>query len=313
MPDCYSSRTDLAVEINESIPHTDGKVNGINYSEYVYEETQIKVSELEITNERGAKLFDRPKGKYITIEAQELSGCDDFYAQELSRITADIIEKLIADNVKHKSPMTVLVAGLGNKEVTADALGPLVIESISIDRNMGGGQRGVWLSGITPGVMAQTGMETAQILKGIVTELKPDIVIAIDALAARSSSRLNSTIQLSDRGVHPGSGVGNHRLGITEGTLGVPVIALGVPTVIAVPTIVADTMDNLLKAITTYSTCKGLDDIYEQLSKEQKTNLIREVLSQEMAEMFVTPKDIDASVRTISYIVAEAINIACKK
>lgn len=313
MIDSYSSRTDLAVEINESIPEKEGKVNGIIFNEYMYEETQIKVSELEITNEKGAKLFGKSMGKYVTIEAMELSVYDEFYEQEVSKLTAEIISKLIYDNVNKKSRMTILVAGLGNKEVTADALGPMVIENISVDRHMGNTKSGIWLSGITPGVMAQTGMETASILKGVVNELKPDLVIAIDALAARSSRRLNTTIQISDRGINPGSGVGNHRLGITMETLGVPVIAIGVPTVIAVPTIVADTMENLLKSIAAFKSFKGVDDVYEEFTKQQKMDLIQEILSPEMAEMVVTPKDIDASVRTISYIVADAINIACKK
>ncbi|MGN0480803.1 MAG: GPR endopeptidase [Lachnospiraceae bacterium] len=313
MIDSYSSRTDLAVEINESIPEKEGKVNGIIFNEYVYDETQIKVSELEITNEKGAKLFGKPMGKYVTIEATELSVSDEFYEQEAARLTSEIVSKLIYDNVNKKSHITILVAGLGNKEVTADALGPMVIENISVDRHMGNTKSGIWLSGITPGVMAQTGMETASILKGVVNELKPDLVIAIDALAARSSSRLNTTIQISDRGINPGSGVGNHRLGITKETLGVPVIAIGVPTVIAVPTIVADTMENLLKSIAAFKSFKGVDDVYEEFTKQQKMDLIREILSPEMAEMVVTPKDIDASVRTISYIVADAINIACKK
>lgn len=313
MIDSYSSRTDLAVEINESISEKDGKVNGIVFNEYVYENTQIKVSELEITNKKGEKLFGKPMGKYVTIEAMELSVADAFYEQEVSRLTAEIIEKLIDDNANRKSKMTVLVAGLGNKEVTADALGPLVVENISVDRHMGNLKNGIWLSGLTPGVMAQTGMETAQIIKGVVNELKPDIVIAIDALAARSSNRLNTTIQISDRGINPGSGVGNHRLEINQKTLGVPVVAVGVPTVIAVPTIVSDTMENLLKAIATFKTFRGVDTVYEGFSQKQKFDLIQEILSPEMADMVVTPKDIDASVRTISYIVADAINIACKK
>lgn len=309
----YSSRTDLAVEINESISEKNGKVNGIIYNESIYDVTEIKVSELEITNARGEKLFGKEKGKYITIEAMNLGIYDEEYEQEVARLTAEILIDLIEENVHRKSHMTILVVGLGNKEVTADSLGPLVVESISVDRHMGSNRNGIWLSGLTPGVMAQTGMETAHIIKGVVSELKPDVVVAIDALAARSSSRLNTTIQISDRGINPGSGVGNHRLGITEATIGVPVIAIGVPTVIAVPTIVADTMDNLLRAMSAYKKFKGVDEVYEEFTKQQKEQLIEEILSPEMAEMVVTPKDIDASVRTISYIVAAAINRACKK
>lgn len=313
MENNYKSRTDLALEINEKLSAKESDDNGINFYEWIHDITGARVSELEIVSKRGEKIFEKPMGKYITIEAGELNIYDEFYEEEVAKLTADIISELIEDNVSKKSHITILVAGLGNKEVTADALGPMVVENISVDRHMGNASDKIRLSGITPGVMAQTGMETAHIVRGVVRETKPDLVIAIDALAARKSSRLNTAIQISDRGISPGSGVGNHRLGLTKETLGVPVIAIGVPTVISVPTIVGDTMENLLKALSASKNFRGVDDVYEKFTSKQKLELIREILNPEMVDMVVTPKDVDASVRTISYIVADAINLACKK
>lgn len=313
MQEEFQSRTDLALEINEQIAQKDKQDQGIKISEWIHEPTDIKVSVLEIINEKGERLFKKPKGKYITIEAREIHVYDELYEEAASEIIAQQLEELIHENTSKKSKLSILVAGLGNKEVTADALGPLVVENISVDRHMGLQSSGIWLSGITPGVMAQTGMETAQIIKGIVKESAPDLVIAIDALAARNSSRLNNTVQISDRGIHPGSGVGNHRQAINFEALGVPVIAIGVPTVISAPTIVNDTMENLLKALAASQKLKGVDAVYESYTAAEKYALVKELIVPEMADMYVTPKDVDASVRTISYVIAAAINRACKK
>ena len=148
---------------------------------------------------------------------------------------------------------------------------------------------------VCPGVMAQTGMETAQIIKGIAENVKPDIVIAIDALAARNTERLNTTIQLSDTGINPGSGVGNHRVGITKENIGVPVIAVGVPTVIDASTIVCDAVSRL--------------DMIKDMSEERKRSIVRDAVGSNMKDMYVTPKDIDANINLIGRTVAYAINM----
>ena len=152
------------------------------------------------------------------------------------------------------------------------------------------------MSSIVPGVMAQTGMESMEIVNGIVKETKPDVVIAIDALAARNTKRLNRTIQVTDTGINPGSGVGNHRHGLNEKSIGVPVIAIGVPTVVDAATIVNDTMFNLITL--------------GELNETEKYELIRELLSPNLNTMFVTPKDIDESVKRLSFTISEGLNIA---
>lgn len=164
-------------------------------------------------------------------------------------------------------------------------------------------------SAIVPGVMAQTGMETLEIIKGIVKETKPDLVIAVDALAARNSKRLNRTIQIADTGINPGSGVGNHRNGITEGTIGVPVIAIGVPTVVDAATIVNDTMENLIAALETSETLKGVGVVLQGYNATEKYELIKELISPHLNGMFVTPKDIDETIKRIGYTISEGLNI----
>ena len=165
------------------------------------------------------------------------------------------------------------------------------------------------VSAIVPGVMGQTGMETVEIIKGIVQETKPDFIIAIDALAARSSKRLNRTIQIADTGINPGSGVGNQRNAITQETVGIPVIAMGVPTVVDAATIVNDSMENLLAALESSETLKGVGLVMQGYSAAEKYELVKELISPHLNGMFVTPKDIDETIKRISYTISEALNM----
>ena len=309
----FEVRTDLAFEVNEQVNKEKGALKGIIINELKDSRTDIKVTVLEITNKQGAKALQRPEGKYITIEACKIGGYDDEYSHRAAQILAKNIEELLSEYTDEKGGCSILVAGLGNQEVTADSLGPDVVKNIVINRHIAK-ESGINVSvaGLAPGVMAQTGMETAKLVKGVAKQVNPNVVIAIDALAARDSKRLNTTIQLSNRGIHPGSGVGNHRVGITEETIGVPVLAIGVPTVIAAPTIVNDTMENFLKAIAQSEELKSVSRIFSDYSPKEKYELIREVISPELADMYVTPKDIDASIKVIGHTLAKAINMACE-
>ena len=222
-------RTDLAVEANEEAMNGAGRLKGIRLRESTKSRMGVKVTELQVTNHLGETAIGRPKGTYLTIEADEITGGDEDYAKEVISTLAGYIFKLLKRMNKNVKPEKILVIGLGNRNITSDSLGPEVIDNICININEEG-DTGVCT--LSPGVMAQTGIETAGIIKGVVSQIKPDVCIAIDALAARSVNRLNSTIQLSDQGINPGSGVGNHRVGITKDNIGVPVLAIGVPTVI---------------------------------------------------------------------------------
>lgn len=303
----FKIRTDLALEAREDIDLSDQELNGIEIEEKSIASMNIHVVKLQIKNKQGEKLLRKPQGTYLTMEVPDLGVNDEEYHREISCVLAEYIRMLI-DPFWNEDGISILVVGLGNRDVTPDALGPNVVNNLMIRRN--DGKNKITINGIIPGVMAQTGMETAAIIRGVVKESLPDVIICIDALAARNSERLNTTIQVTDTGIHPGSGVGNHRQAITKESIGTNVIAIGVPTVIDTPTIVYDTLENLLKALSVSNHFKNVSNSFRMLKKEEKYQLIRELIDPQMANMFVTPKDTDETIKRIGYTISEAINIA---
>lgn len=291
-------RTDLALETTERFAEENAEIRGVEVHEEYDEEKDVRTTIVKIVTENGAKSMGRPQGTYITIEAPELSTPDEDYHREISEEISTHLRKLI-DLKKEKS---VLVIGLGNAAITADALGPQVVDNLLMTRHIikEYGLRGIKhekmhrISGIAPGVMAQTGMETAEIVQGIVSETKPDVVVAIDALAARSVRRLSRTIQITDTGIHPGSGVGNHRNGLTEENLQVKVIGIGVPTVVDAATIIHDSMAHLL----------------DTLEETEQKEFLDEMIAPNLYSMFVTPKDVDETIKYLSFTISEGLNIA---
>lgn len=291
-------RTDLALEVRESFEDDNVEIKGVILKEDYNEKDDIKVTTVEIKDKKGADAMGKPIGTYITIESKRLSKNDGGYNEPIADEIAKYMRKLIGDI----DTAEVLVAGLGNREVTPDALGPQVVDNLFITRhlinefgrtfkerhNMGS------VSAIAPGVMAQTGMETSEILRGIIKETNPKVVIVIDALAARSTTRLNTTIQITDTGISPGSGVGNNRKSLNKESLGVDVIALGVPTVVDAATIVSDSLERFMEK--------------QGFKEEEVQQFINEVNQNRIENMFVTPKDIDESIKRMSFTISEAIN-----
>lgn len=274
------NRTDLALELKEE-KNIGSAESGIIVKTRIDTANHIKETKILIQNKKGERSLGKPKGSYITIEAGDLSSNDGSFHKEMSEALFLNLRQLLGKRKK------ILIARLGNANVTADSLGPKVVNNLCITRHLqkeGIGKYQFELSAIAPGVMAQTGIETSEILESLAAKIKPDVLIAIDALAARSSSRLNKTIQISDTGIAPGSGVGNHRNEITEHTIGVPVFAIGVPTVISVPAIIHD------------------------LFGEQPVENGYENIDEEFISMHVTPKNIDESMKRISYTISEGIN-----
>lgn len=298
----YNIHTDLALEDKERFESDNVEISGVSVEEFYDEEHEIRVTEVKILTENGAKSMRKPIGTYITMEMANLVLPDEEYhhvvAEELSKYVGNVLQM-------DKEDYTVLVVGLGNRDVTPDALGPHTVECLNVTRHIvkeygkyAMGEEAVnMVSAIAPGVMAQTGMESYEIIKGIAETTKPDAVIVVDALAARNTKRLNRTIQIADTGIHPGSGVGNHRNEISKETLGVPVIAIGVPTVVDAATIVRDTMENLLSTLET-------DDKYE---------MMQELIAPHLYGMFVTPKDIDESIDRVGATIAEGLNLLFTK
>lgn len=318
MVEKYKIRTDLAMEQKERFESDHVEVSGVVLEEEYDEEKEIKITTVRIETENGAKAMGKPVGTYLTLEAPNMAAADEGYHREISETLAGFLEKYMKDTEENQEKgYSVLVVGLGNREVTPDALGPYVVDQLNVTRHIvqeygryavgKGGSRIV--SAIVPGVMAQTGMESAEIIRGIVNETTPDLIMVIDALAARSTKRLNRTIQISDAGIYPGAGVGNHRSEITKDTMGIPVIAIGVPTVVDAATIVNDTMENFITALETSETLKGVGVVLQGYNSAEKYELVKELIAPHLNGMFVTPKDIDDTVRRISYTISEAMNM----
>lgn len=303
----FQARTDLALEAREYVEDANGELRGVIVEEYERKNIGMHVTKVQITTKNSAKLLGKPKGTYITLEVPGLceSGETSDVSENHEEIAREISEHLRELLPKSQEGLQVLVVGLGNRDVTADALGPAVAEHLYISRHMlqEFGELGleksnsVITSCIVPGVMGKTGMESAEIVKGIVKETKPHAVIVIDALASRSTKRLNRTIQISNTGIHPGSGVGNHRNAIDEEVLGIPVIAMGVPTVVDAATIVADALEKMHKELNETAFLQARDSM---------------VLNQ-LHNMYVTAKDIDATIKRVSFTLAEALNLTFEK
>lgn len=297
----FQVRTDLALEARESIGEAESELRGVSVEEYYRETEDVRVTKVTIDTRNAAKTMGKPMGIYVTMEAPAMVEPDEDYHREISKCLAEELLKLLPEEEEEQN---ILVVGLGNREVTADALGPQTVDNLYITRHIVreygkaaySCNRMPLLSALEPGVMAKTGMETAEIVKGVVSETKPDVLIVVDALAARSTKRLNRTIQITNTGIQPGSGVGNHRNALTKESLGVPVIAIGIPTVVDSATIVMDAMEKLLEG-------EENVDAVKYMSRQQPP-------FPELNNMYMTGKDIDAVIKRISFTVSEGINIA---
>lgn len=314
----YSVRTDLALEERERFESDDVEIQGVVLEEEYDEEREIRVTRVEIRTENGAKAMGKPVGTYLTFEAPDLAVPDEETHMYIAERLSIYIRELIRRNTgRREKDLSVLVVGLGNRDVTPDALGPYVADHLSVTRHIikeygkyAMGEDDInMVSAIVPGVMGQTGMESTEIVRGIVAETHPDMVIAVDALAARNSKRLNRTVQIADTGIHPGSGVGNHRSGMTEKSLGVPVIGIGVPTVVDAATIVNDTMENFITALESSNSLKGVGEVLRSFNAGEKYEFVKELVAPHLNGMFVTPKDVDEMIRQISHTLAEALNM----
>ena len=294
-------RTDLADErLNEC--KKSGEIEGIS-SENVNLDNSLKVTKVKVLNEKGKKRIGKEIGTYITLEIQNIDIISKDELENISKILAEQLKELV------KGYNSILVVGLGNIDTTADSIGPKTIKDLSITRHLKKyapeliKENAKEISGIAPGVLGTTGIETQEILKGIVEKVKPDVIIAIDALISRDISRLFKTIQISDTGITPGAGVGNTRKEISKNTMGIPVIAIGVPTLVEAATIVADSIELISKQFEEF---KDL----QEASKEDKYRLIKAVLEPSKFNLAVTPKEVDSLVDNMKLVIAHGINYA---
>lgn len=343
----YAIRTDLALEQKELLEEKEERANaleGIFHKEKVVD--GVKVTFVTI-DEEGEKQSGKKAGEYVTLEAFEMRKQDTKVQKTIEKVFAQEFARLL-EKLSIAKDATCFIVGLGNWNVTPDALGPMVVEKLVVTRHLyeeapeyvEEGFRSV--CAISPGVMGMTGVETGDLVHAIVQKIKPDFLIAIDALASRSLERLNTTIQMTDTGIHPGAGVGNRRKELSKEMLGIPVIAVGIPTVVDAVSIVSDSIDFLLKHLgkemssqhqarhalcppgiafgerTTF-TEKDLPNDKEReamlgmigrLREEEKRQLIHEVLTPMGHNLMVTPKEVDVFMKDMANIIAEGLNAA---
>ncbi len=309
----FNFRTDLALERRELYRKANKIENEIEGIETEEEEIndKIRTSRVKVINEKGAEAIGKPIGNYITIDIKNLKIATTEDIQSFSEVLTKELKTLIQKHANNKDD--ILVVGLGNIYVTPDSLGPKVINEIDVTRHIleympeAIPENTRPVSAISPGVLGTTGIETLEIIKGIVENIHPKLLIVIDALASRSIERISSTIQLADTGITPGAGVGNTRKDLSKDTLGIPVIALGIPTVVEAATIAADSLDLFIQKI--QEEAKS-NEFLNKLQEEDKYELIKEVLAPEDYNFIVTPKEIDDLIENMKDVVARGINFA---
>ncbi len=309
----YNFRTDLADErrdLYKKANKIENEIDGIEAEEEQVTD-KIKVTRVKITNEQGEQAIGKKKGNYITIDIQKMNIITEEEAEKASQTLANELRKLVENKIQSKED--VLIVGLGNEEVTPDALGPNVVKDIEVTRHIINylpqyiDENARPVSAIAPGVLGTTGIETLEVIKGVVDNIKPKLLIVIDALASRSMERISSTIQLSDTGIVPGAGVGNTRKELTEITLGIPVIAIGIPTVVETAVVVNDALDLFIEKL--QQEAKS-NDYLNQLKEEDNYEQIKEALLPKDFNFIVTPKEIDELILNMSEVVARGINMS---
>lgn len=308
----YHIRTDLALENRElykQVSNQDAK--GVDIEKE--EKDSYTVTRIKVLNKEGSENLQKPIGTYITIDVPGLNKSDEDLKDEISQVVAKEIKGL----GKNREDSKILIVGLGNWNITPDALGPKVVKRVLVTRqffvnyNKEIDETVANVAALSPGVMGITGIETGEIIKGVVEKVKPDLVIAVDALASRKMDRVSTTIQISDTGINPGAGVGNNRMEFNESTMGIPVIAIGIPTVVDAATIVNDTLDLIIDSLKTEAKVGSeFYNLISQISSEEKYSLIQEVLAPYMKNVVVTPTDIDTLIDDLSIIVANGLNMA---
>ncbi len=311
-------RTDLTLEAHELLREQSLKekneqqeIPGIRLENAGNDE--IKITRVVVETPAGEKAIGKPMGNYVTLEIPGLRDND----QELYENTCKALGQELAGILKLGEKSMTLVVGLGNWNVTPDALGPKVVSSMMVTRHLleylpeqvDEGVRPV--CAVAPGVLGITGIETGEIIRGIVERIRPDYVIAIDALASRKMERVNTTIQIADTGISPGSGVGNKRMELSRATLGIPVIAIGVPTVVDAATMANDTIDLVLDSMIEQAP-QGTEfyNMMKSIDRDEKYNMIKEVLEPYIGNLIVTPKEIDEVVKKVAKVIANGLNIA---
>lgn len=299
-------RTDLAVEAKDMF----WQESGAGFSGLLTSDESrcgIDISRVEVCTDEAAQILRKPMGNYVTLSLSGQAAEGWLDEDSLEKVLSAEIRRLIGD-----VNGTVLVVGLGNRAITADSLGPKTIDEIVVTRHLDSilppevRKSMNYICAIEPGVFGITGLETFEVVSALVRQIEPAAVIAVDALAAASTSRLNATVQLADTGIHPGSGVDNKRYGLNKTTLGVPVLAVGIPTVVHASTIAIDMISMLEKHAAFSRYFKSL----EHLAADERRSLIRQLLPNYISSLIVSPKEADILMETMGRVLAGGINKA---
>jgi spore protease len=308
-----SIRTDLAMEAREMAQEQNQiEIPGVK-AETVKPDEDITITRVEVVSKIGEDHIGKPIGNYITLEVPGISDGDKVYEEQVKQHLANEIRRLVRLN----NDSVILIIGLGNWNVTPDAVGPKVVEKVLVTRHIFEyvpeqvDDRMRQICAVAPGVLGITGIETGEIVKGIVERVKPDLVIAIDALASRKTDRIGSTIQVADTGIDPGSGLGNKRMALTMETLGVPTLAIGVPTVVYAHTIGRDSIEMLLTEFAEQaSSNSSFFQLLQGIDEQHLDRLVGEVLTEGLGDLVVTPKEVDVLIDDAAGIIADGINLA---
>lgn len=303
--------SDLAVEMQEAYRLENEATPGVKFDNYEFE--RINVSHVEIIDKIGVQKMGKPVGNYITIDIPPYAHYDAMTVDSLSRVVSTKLSEII----DLEDDDVALVVGLGNWNVTPDALGPKVISKLMVTRHLTElvpesiDEEIRPVCALSPGVLGLTGIETGEIIKGVVEKVHPKLVICVDALAARKLSRLHRTIQICDTGISPGAGIGNKRMEINEENIGVKVIAVGVPTVVNATTIANDAIEMIFEEmIDKYGDNEEFKKMITFIGEDNKWHIIQNILSPFYDELAVTPKDVDLVVDSLAKILANSVNIA---
>lgn len=278
--------TDLALEVREQFEENQVEVPGVVLRKKRSADGKVLTTFVEILDKEGEKAMGKPVGIYVTMESREEIQKESALKEAVCQELREILGK--------RKIQSVLVAGVGNRQITSDSLGPETIDRLIVTRHLYDDGQKKGISAIAPGVMGQTGMEAQEVLQGIVSATKPDCVLVIDALMAREADRLCTTVQITDTGITPGAGIGNKRAVLNEETLGVPVFAVGVPTVVASQTIIRDCVESALKKM--------------DFSQEEIHGFLEDLMKENQNDFVVTPKNIDECIHHISIMLAAVLN-----
>lgn len=304
----FNVNIDMAVEAHDIVRGQTGQeIPGVAMDKQSFEHAQVTI--IRVMDPSAEQAMGKPVGNYITIDAPEIRQNNKQVHNEI----AEVLAKQLSSLLKIGPDASVLIVGLGNWNATPDALGPRVVNHTLVTRHLkkyapqdlSGGLRSV--SALAPGVLGITGIETAEIIKGVVEKTQPDLIIAIDALATQSTERIGTSIQLADTGISPGSGIGNQRMGINQQTMGVPVIACGVPTVVNAAVIAQSVIDQFMQQLNANPMTSQVVRNINPITMDQ---VVKSVLGPYSTNLMVTPKEIDDLIGFIGKIIAGGISIA---